>query len=275
MTLPRPLPLRLWRTRAPGARGMSPSDRPTLIYYRPTLARIGAAAMVILPGGGYRVLAAHEGADYARWLAKRGYHAFVLNYRLGSRGYRHPVMLTDAARAIRFVRYYAARWQIAPDKIGVIGSSAGGHLAALLATVRADEPLRTSDALDRESPRPDLTVLCYPVITMGSPAHAGSRAQLLGARPSPKLLRQVSAELRVTPQTPPCFIWHTVADDAVPVENSLLFARALRRKNVPFELHLYSEGGHGLGLGQGHPWTQACLRWIGRRFQAGRSSPPA
>jgi len=275
MKPPRSLSFPLWPGRAPGARGTATADRPTLVYFRPAKARPRGAAMVILPGGGYRFLAPHEGAGYARWLARNGYHAFVLNYRLGSRGYRHPVMLTDAARAIRLVRYHAARWRIAPNRVGIIGSSAGGHLAALLATLRTGETLKVDDPGERENPRPDLAVLCYPVITMGAWAHADSRAALLGSRSPLRLRRQVSAEFRVTRRTPPCFIWHTVADDAVPVENSLLFASALRRQRVSFELHLYAEGGHGLGLGRNHPWAQACLRWLDRQFPTGRIRRPA
>jgi acetyl esterase/lipase len=270
---PRPQTFNLWPDQAPGARGKSPVDQPTLTYYPPQRAGRSRAAMVVLPGGSYHYLADHEGAGYARWLAGKGYHAFVLNYRLGSRGYRHPVMLTDAARAVRFLRHHAARWRIAPGKIGIIGSSAGGHLAALLATARKNESLPTDDAIDRESPRPDCVVLCYPVITLGPLTHAASRSNLLGAKPTQALRRGVSAELRVTARTPPCFLWHTVADGAVPVEHSLLFARALRRRAIPFELHLYQDGGHGLGLGRSHPWGRACLRWLARHFSRRKTSP--
>lgn len=266
MTPPPPVSLKLWPADAPGARGRPAAGRPRLTYYRPGRRRDRSAALVILPGGSYRFLADHEGAGYARWLSGGGYHAFVLDYRLGSDGCRHPVMLADAARAVRFVRHHAARWGIDPAQVGVIGSSAGGHLAALLATSRDDEFPSGNDAISREDARPALVVLCYPVITMGAFGHAESRRQLLGARPSAALCRAVSAERRVNRRTPPCFIWHTVADEAVPVENSLAFARALRRQRIPFELHLFQEGGHGLGLSPGHSWSQTCLRWIGRRF---------
>jgi acetyl esterase/lipase len=154
-----------------------------------------------------------------------------------------------------------------------MGSSAGGHLVAILATMRKDEALVTGDPVDDESPFPNLAVLCYPVITMGSLTHLESQHHLLGHEPSPAMCKRLSAEHRVTTQTPPCFIWHTVADEAVPVENSLLFAAALRRKRIPFELHLYEQGGHGLGLADGHPWTHACLAWLRRHFSLDRISP--
>lgn len=271
---PAPQIFKLWPDRAPGAMGTAPGDMATLVYYRARRKHKDTAAILVLPGGSYRYLAEHEGAGYARWLAGRGYHAFVLNYRLGSRGYRYPVMLTDAVRAVRFIRNCAARRQIATTRVGVIGSSAGGHLAALLATLRRDESRGIGDATDRENPHPDFAILCYPVITMGAMAHAESCVQFLGARPGLARRRRVSAELRITARTAPCFIWHTVADEAVPVEHSLLFARALRRRKIPFELHLYQDGGHGLGLGRGHPWIRACLRWLGRHGADRRRPPP-
>jgi len=176
-------------------------------------------------------------------------------------------MLEDAARSVRWVRANAAQWRVDPRRIGVIGSSAGGHLVATLMT-HFDRGLPdAADPIDRQSSRPDLGILCYPVITMGTNTHQGSKNQLLGPNPSPDLVKLLSNELQVTPQTPPCFIWHTWEDKAVKVENSLEFAAALRRANVFFDLHIYEKGAHGLGLGKNHPWTRDCIFWLrGRNF---------
>ncbi|MBL9127208.1 MAG: alpha/beta hydrolase, partial [Verrucomicrobiales bacterium] len=171
----------------------------------------------------------------------------------------------DAARAIRWVRSNADAWKLDPKRIGIMGSSAGGHLACTLLTQftpgRADDP----DPVERQSSRPDLGILCYPVITMGEFTHAGSRANLLGPSPTPEQIEQVSGELRVTADTPPTFLWHTVEDTAVPVENSLLFAQALRRHRVPMDLHVYEKGRHGIGLANGHPWTKDLAFWLTER----------
>jgi acetyl esterase/lipase len=233
------------------------------------------AALVLCPGGGYAHLADHEGAVYARWLNESGITAFVLKYRLGSAGYRHPVMLQDAARAVRLVRAKAAEWHVDPHRVGIVGSSAGGHLAATLMThFDAGQP-GAADVIERESCRPDLGILCYPVITMGKDTHQGSKKNLLGTDPSPALVELLSKELQVTSTTPPCFIWHTWEDKTVPVENSLLFAEALRRAGVRFELHIYEKGGHGMGLGSRDgnpkrrlPWTADCLVWLRQRGYA-------
>lgn len=228
--------------------------------------------MVICPGGGYGGLAEHEGRDYALWLCQNGVAAFVLKYRLGSHLYRHPSMLQDAARAVRLVRSRAEQWKVDPKRLGIMGSSAGGHLASTLLTHFDAGQADAVDPIERQSSRPDLGVLCYPVITMGADTHGGSRDNLLGANPSPELVRLLSNELQVSAQTPPCFLWHTVADGAVKVENSLEFAQALRRNGVPFDLHLYQNGGHGLGLGDGTPpfrnalpWASDLLFWLGQQ----------
>jgi len=265
-------PIPLWSNGAPGALGSKPQDIPTLTPFLPDPKNATGAAMVVCPGGGYAGLSAHEGAPYARWLNQQGIAAWVLKYRLGSSGYRHPRMLEDAARAVRILRFHAAEWNLDPHRIGIIGSSAGGHLASTLLTHFDSGLTNAPDPVDRVSCRPDLGVLCYPVITMGSQTHAGSRENLLGKNPSPELIRDLSNELRVTPQTPPCFIFHTFEDDLVPVENSLDFAAALRRAGAPFELHVYEQGPHGLGLGADfrdqehmHPWTRECRRWLKER----------
>ncbi len=259
----------LWPQGTPGSLGDRPQDKPTLTAFLPDPAKRNGASMLVLPGGGYSSLAAHEGAAYAEWLAAHGVTAYVLQYRLGSSGYRNPAMLQDVARGLRMLRAFARRDGLDPARVGIIGSSAGGHLAATLAThFDAGKP-DSSDAFERESSRPDVAVLCYAVITMGEFAHAGSRNQLLGPNPSPEALKDMSAELQVTAQTPPCFIWATFEDKTVPVENSLMFASALRKAGVPFSLHIYEKGAHGLGLGRpGHeapPWADECLYWLRER----------
>ena len=261
-------PLPLWPNGAPGALGTSSNDIPTLTVYLPDPTNATGAAMVICPGGGYAHLAPHEGNDYALWLNQHGVAGFVLKYRLGSSGYRHPAMLQDAERAVRTVRANAAQWHIDPKRVGIMGSSAGGHLASTLMTHFEPGDTNAADPIERESSRPDLGILCYPVITFGEFAHVGSRDNLLGKNPSPELVKLLSNELQVTKNTPPCFIWQTFDDKTVPVENSLLFATALRRAGVPFDLHIYQHGRHGLGLddkppfNHPHPWAADCLFWL-------------
>jgi acetyl esterase/lipase len=262
-------PLPLWPDGAPGALGHQAKDIPTLTPFIAPAGSATGAALVICPGGGYVGLAPHEGEDYARWLNTLGISGFVLKYRLGSAGYRHPRMLQDAARAVRLVRFHAADWKLDPKRVGIIGSSAGGHLASTLLTHFDPGQRDAEDPIDRLSCRPDLGVLCYAVITMGELTHGGSRTSLLGDNPSPELIHELSNELHVTPQTPPCFLFTTFDDAAVPVENSLEFAAALRRAKVPFELHVYQHGAHGMGLGsrnydpsKWHPWVGECARWL-------------
>lgn len=259
----------LWPEGPPDARGDSDKDRPTLTPFLPDPGAATGAAIVVCPGGGYAGLADHEGSQYARWLNEQGIAAFVLKYRLGSSGYRHPAMLHDAARAVRLVRARAAEWKVDPKRVGIMGSSAGGHLASTLVTHFDAGEANAADPVERESSRPTLGILCYAVITMGEHTHQGSKHNLLGANPSEELVRLLSNELQVTPNTPPCFVWHTYEDAAVKVENSLDFVAALRRNGVPFDLHVYQKGGHGLGLGtrdwkpdQRHPWTLDCAYWL-------------
>lgn len=261
-------PLLLWPDGTPGALGTADRDIPTLTAFLPDPAKVTGAAIVICPGGGYGGLAAHEGAGYAEWLADHGIAGIVLKYRLGSAGYRHPAMLNDAARAIRLTRSKATEWKIDPKRVGVMGSSAGGHLASTILTHFDAGKADAADLVERESSRPDLGILCYAVITMGVHTHQGSKGNLLGTDPAPELVELLSNEKQVTAKTPPCFIWHTWEDNVVKIENSLDFATGMRKAGVPFDLHIYQKGGHGIGLGGGrtsgtmHPWTSDCLFWL-------------
>ncbi len=262
----------LWPDGAPGALGQADKDTPTLSVFLPSNDTATGAAIVICPGGGYAGLAQHEGKSYALWLNEQGIAGFVLQYRLAPGGYHHPAMLQDAARAVRTVRARAGEWKLDPKRVGIMGSSAGGHLASTLVTHFDAGKAEAADPIERVSSRPDLGILCYPVITMGEFTHGGSKKNLLGENPSPELVKELSNELQVTKETPPCFIFHTVEDTAVPVENALLFAGALRRAGVPFDLHIYERGKHGIGLGsqpygggEQHPWTRDCAFWLKQR----------
>ncbi len=268
--------MRLWPGDAPGALGTNDRDIPTLTVFLPDPAKATGAAMVVCPGGSYAALAPHEGATYAIWLTNQGIAAFVLKYRLGPAGYHYPVELEDAARAVRLVRAHAAAWKVDPKRVGIIGSSAGGHLASTLMThFDAGKP-HDADPVERESCRPDLAVLAYPVITMeAGKTHAQSRKNLLGTNPPPELVALLSNELQVTKDTPPCFIFHGFEDTTVPVENSLEFAAAMVRAGVPCELHIYEKGKHGIGLGSPrftperfHPWVRDCELWLKARGYA-------
>lgn len=236
-----------------------------LDIYEPFGSAFSDCAALIFPGGGYGMLSAQEGEGFAGVFQLQGFKAYVLNYRLGSAGHRHPAMLEDAARAMRLVRSRAKMDSFDPQKIVVIGSSAGGHLAATLLTKWDHGNPSHPDPIERESSRPDLGVLCYPVITMQEQTHGGSRTNLLGENPDQALLDELSAELHVNAETPPCFVWHTWEDPAVPVANALLFLNALHKANVPFESHIYQDGGHGLGMKDGHPWPNDLFRWLKKR----------
>ena len=265
-------PFPLWPGDAPGALGKTDRDIPTLTPFWADPDKATGASVVICPGGGYGGLAGHEGEGYAKWLADNGVAAFVLKYRLGSKGYRHPVMLGDVSRAIRLVRSRAAEWKLDPQRVGVMGSSAGGHLASTAVTHFDAGKADASDTVDRQSSRPDFGVLCYAVISMeDGVTHGGSKANLLGKDPDPKLVELLSNEKQVTKTTPPCFVWSTQEDKAVPVTNSLRFVAALQQSGVAYDFHVYQKGPHGIGLSEGkngaaagdiHPWAKDLLFWM-------------
>ena len=262
--------VRLWPGAAPGSLGSADADTPTLSVYLAAPDIATGAAIVVCPGGGYHSLAPSEGKDYALWLNEMGISAFVLKYRLGSAGYHHPAMLNDAARALRLVRAHAAEYNIDQNRVGIIGSSAGGHLASTLLTHFDAGDAQSTDTIEQQSSRPDLGILCYPVITMGSFTHKGSHDFLLGDHPQAGLEKLLSNEEQVTTATPETFIFATSDDKVVPVQNSLLFGTALANAGVAFELHIYPYGRHGIGLGsfgkwepaRRHPWTKACAAWL-------------
>jgi acetyl esterase/lipase len=261
-----PQTMRLWEGEAPGALGTTDADIPTITFYA-AYGRGSGTGVVIAPGGGYSNLAMnHEGRQVANWFNSLGISAFVLKYRLGPT-YHHPIELGDAQRALRLVRTRAASFGIRPDRIGMMGFSAGGHLASTAAThFDAGNPA-AADPIDRASSRPDFLVLAYPVITAKAPyAHQGSFRNLLGDHPDPALLDELSNELHVTADTPPTFLFHTDADTTVPAENSLLFYEALRKAHVPAELHIFQPGPHGVGLDLGDPtlqaWPSLLAQWL-------------
>ena len=258
-------PIVLWPGGAPGAKGNEPLDIPTLTPYLPSKEKATGAAIIVCPGGGYTHLADHEGGPVAEWLNSIGVAAFVLKYRLGPR-YQHPAPLLDAARAIRLVRTRAGEWALDPDRVGILGFSAGGHVASTAGTHFDSGKPGAPDPIERVSSKPNLMILIYPVITMREKTHAGSKKNLLGDNPSPELVTLLSNDEQVTKETPPTFLVHTTTDPAVPVENSISFATALRKAGVPFELHLYERGPHGFGLGGKDPilatWPDRCADWL-------------
>ena len=260
------LPFPLWPDGPPGVAKDAPGSRPTLTLYQPSPEKATGAIVVVCPGGGYGGHADHEGRPIAEWLNGLGISAVVLKYRLAPHSH-HPAMLEDAARAIRTVRANAEAWKVDTSRVGVLGFSAGGHLASTIAThFDAGDP-KAADPVERFSSRPDRAILIYPVISLVTPyTHNGSKRNLLGENPPTALAESLSNELQVTSRTPPTFLAHTDQDTAVPPENSLLFALALRKAKVPVELHLFEKGQHGLGLGRPgfafSEWPQLCGKWL-------------
>jgi acetyl esterase/lipase len=259
--------LLLWPEGAPGALGTAPEDRPKITIYRAPAASANGAAIVVCPGGGYRTLASdHEGKQVAEWLNALGVSAFVLQYRVGPR-YHHPAPLQDAQRALRLVRARAKEFGVDPSRVGILGFSAGGHLAATTGTHFDDGRPDAPDPVERMGSRPDFMVLGYPVMSMTAAfAHRGSVQNLIGDPPDPKLAEDLSNELRVTARTPPAFLFHTADDASVPVENSLVFVQALHQAGVPVELHVFPKGRHGVGLAPSDPvlsqWPGLCAAWM-------------
>ena len=252
-------PIVLWSGGAPGALGTTAKDIPTLTPYLP--ANPNGAAMLLIPGGSYSGIYEGQAEPFALWLNEQGLTVFVLRYRLGSAGYRYPAQLQDAVEAMFQIRGSAAKWKIDLQRIGVMGFSAGGHLVSTLINRPEDGMLEGRD--DHISPRPDLAILCYPVISMITKPHGTSRKMLIGDSPAEKLVRQTFSELQVKPGLPPVFLWHTMEDKLVPVEHAQLYAAALHQNNIPHELHLYQNGDHGTGLiGTQHPWFADLLFWL-------------
>ncbi|SKA96840.1 Acetyl esterase/lipase [Prosthecobacter debontii] len=265
-----PTKVRLWPDGAPGAKGNEDKDQPFIYVWSAAKEKTNGAAFVVCPGGGYGGLAAdHEGTQVAKWFNGLGVSAFVLHYRLGTHGYHYPIQLMDVQRAIRHVRANAQQYGIDPNRIGVIGFSAGGHLSSMAATLFDEKPEgMTQDAVDQVSARPDVAAPTYPVISMIDEfAHSGSRKNLLGPdNNTDEMARQVSTQLRVTPQTPPTFLFQTDEDTVVPAENAVSFYLACRKNGVPAELHCYRPGIHGVGLYLGDPvlgtWSLHLRDWL-------------
>jgi acetyl esterase/lipase len=257
----------LWQGRAPGALGTADEDIPTLTIYMPPSTTGPMTAVIVAPGGSYRALSMNkEGRLPANYLNSLGIAAFVLKYRLGPK-YHHPIELGDIQRAIRTLRSRAAEWHIDPARIGVMGFSAGGHLASTASTHFDPGNPAASDPIDRAGSRPDFAILGYPVITLTeSWTHQGSKTNLLGDNADPALARSLSTETQVTANTPPTFLFHTNADTTVPVENSVHYFLALRKAGVPAEMHIFKDGAHGAGLAMENPalseWPKVLANWL-------------
>ena len=257
----------LWTGSVPDAQGTADSDIPKLLIFAPKKLITTGTGVVICPGGGYAHLSMDkEGTDVAAWLNARGIAGFVLQYRLGPK-YHHPVELHDAQRALRYVRSHASEYGLKPDRIGIWGFSAGGHLASTTGTHFDSGDPSASDPIDRAGCRPDFMILAYPVITLVGPkTHQGSKKNLLGDNPDPELARSLSGELQVTAQTPPTFLFTTDGDTGVPAENSIEFFLAMRKAGVQGELHVYQNGPHGVGLALNDPvlssWPRRLEAWL-------------
>jgi acetyl esterase/lipase len=268
-----PLPIKdgqvltLWNGAAPGALGTDDNDVPTITVYLPRAMNAATPAMVVCPGGGYQNLASnHEGRQVANFLNSLGMAAFVLKYRLGPR-YHHPIELGDAQRAIRTLRSHAAEWRLDPARLGIMGFSAGGHLAMTASTWSDAGNPQAADPVDRASSRPDFAVLGYPVISMTAEwTHKGSQRNLLGETPDPDLAKRLSGENAVTADTPPTFIFQTNEDKTVPAENAVQYYLALRKAGVAAELHVFEKGAHGVGLANDipalSPWSSLLATWL-------------
>jgi acetyl esterase/lipase len=256
----------LWPDGAPGALGTDEVDKPAITLYQPNRSQATGTLVVICPGGGYQNLAMdHEGHQVARWFTSRGVAAAIVKYRLGPR-YRHPAPLQDVLRAIRVVRSRAAELTVKPDRIGVLGFSAGGHLASSAATLFDLPEGKAKDGLDAVSSRPDFAILGYLVVFGADVTHKGSQRNLIGEKPPADLVARLSTDRQVTAATPPTFLFHTSEDTAVPPQNSVAFYLALKNAGVPAELHIYEKGRHGVGLApedrELSTWPDRLLGWM-------------
>lgn len=262
-----PDPIPLWEMGAPGAQGTDATDIPQIRIYPADANKATGACVVVLPGGGYSHLATdHEGHQIGVWLNSIGVTAAVVTYRLGPK-YHYPAQLQDAQRGIRYVRAHADELKIDPHRVGIMGFSAGGHLASTVSTHFDAGDASSGDTVAQQSSRPDFSILCYPVISLKSTfGHKGSTRNLLGENPDPQLLESLSNETQVTKETPPTFIFHTGEDKGVPVENALVYFQALRQHGVPAEMHIYQKGPHGVGLAPGDPvlntWKERLADWL-------------
>jgi acetyl esterase/lipase len=261
----------LWPDGAPGALGSEAKDKPQVTVYQAAEGNNTGCAVVICPGGGYGHLAMdHEGHQIAQWLNTLGVTGVILEYRHRGKGYGHPAPMLDVQRAIRFTRANAKPWNVNPERVGVLGFSAGGHLASTAATHFDAGNKEAADPIDKLSCRPDFAVLCYAVIAFGEPfTHNGSQRNLLGADAPEELINQFSNEKQVTADTPPTFLWHTNQDTGVPSQNSVMFYLACKQHKVPAELHIYEKGRHGVGLGRDitgtSNWPKQCADWLKNR----------
>jgi len=270
-----PTTIKLWGDKIPGPASKEEGNVPTLSINLAPKETATGAAVVVCPGGGYSGRAiGHEGKDIVEWLNKRGIHAFVLKYRtVGESKIPAPLEpgpMLDVQRAFRTVRAKAKEYGVDPQRIGVWGFSAGGHLASTAATHFDDGKADSDDPIEKTSCRPDFAILCYPVITMTEKTHGGSRNNLIGPKPDPKLVEFYSNEKQVTAKTPPTFLFHTVEDTAVPIENSRMFKEACEKAGVPVELVEYEKGAHGVGLGLNSKlplaeWPTKLEEWMKKR----------
>ena len=263
---PQPTSALLWPGGAPGALGTEDKDKPKVLVYRAPGPE-PRPAIIVCPGGGYGHLAmGHEGHQIAKWLNGIGVTAVVLDYRHRGKGYGHPAPLGDAQRSFRLARHQSQAWGIDPNKLGVLGFSAGGHLASSVSVHHDSGDPNAEDAIEQRSCRPDFSVLCYAVIAFGQPfSHRGSQRNLLGTEPTPELVAHMSSERQVDATTPPTFLWHTSQDPVVPAQNSVAYYLALLEHKVPCEMHLFEQGRHGVGLGKGlaaDEWPALCRRWL-------------
>ncbi len=262
--------INLWTDPWPGNRAAEKADAPPAadvprLKLFPLAGERARPWMIVLPGGGYRGRADHEADPVAEWFNGLGLNAAVCHYRVHP--WRHPTPLLDAQRAVRLVRHHAAEWYADPGRIGILGFSAGGHLACSVANFGDGGDPEAADPVARQSARVHALIACYPVVSFGAKGHSGSMQNLLGRDPDAALRQRLSLETTVTADNPPAFLWHSANDPVVPVENSLLYAAALAAVKVPFALHVYPNAWHGIGLGRDFPgsargWTQACEAWL-------------